>query len=465
MRKLPRRAFLSGVAGSTIALPWLEAMGPVKNAHGQAGKPPLRFVAFVTSEGVFPERFWPRLTGEPMFPLDKPPSQDYLGGKLADETVQAADSTDYIFSPGLEPLARHRQDLLIIEGLDSSGGPGHDQWPSVLTGRSGRATGISLDQAIANHIAGDTKFKSLQLGCKTDNGIPFIAYGPDQPALVENNPQTVFDRVFAEVAPPDTTAIDRLRAERKSVLDATMAEITDLQAVLGQADKAKLQNYLDSVREVEQRLDKAGSGQSCGRPQLVTAPEDNWWNDDDNLPLVLDAQFDMLSMALACDLTRVASVSFANNNSDITLPAIGINQGFHSQGHEPDSNMDAQNRIAKLDAWKAEQLAKLIDRLKAIPEGNGTVFDNTVILWVHELTKGNSHRVDNMPHVLAGSAQGYLKVGRYLRLPRLGPQGRGYRLGRWSNDLKVTVLNAFGVADGKFGDENECDGPIDVLRA
>ncbi len=454
---LSRRSLLTGLAGTSIALPWLEAMLPIKNAHGQAAKPPLRFVAFITTDGVFPQRFWPRLPGEAMYPLDKSPTPGFFSG------TQAVDSSDFVFAPGLEPLARHRKDLLIVEGLDASGGPGHDQWPSVLTGRSGRSTGISLDQAIANHIAGDTKFKSLNLGVRTDNGIPFSSYGVDQPALQENNPQAVFDRVFAEVAPPDPSVLDRVRGERKSVLDFALAEIGDLQKSVGKADREKLQNYFDSIREVEARLSNVAGGLSCGRP-TIEAGQGEWWNSDDNIPKTMNAQFDMLAMAFACDLTRVATLSFGNNNCDVTLPVVGVKTGFHTLGHEPDSNFAAWNDVAKIDVWNAEQMAGFIDRLKAIPEGDGTVFDNTVVVWLNEMTRGD-HDTANVPHIMAGSAQGYFKTGRYLRLARGGQSLRGdLPGGRWSNDFKVSVLQSMGVEGTTFGNPAECGGALDVLR-
>ncbi len=458
-RILSRRSLLTGLAGTSIALPWLEAMLPIRSAHGQATKPPLRFVAFLTTDGVYPQRFWPKLPGEAMYPLDKAPTPTFFSGP------QAVDSTDFVFAPSLEPLSRHRKDLLIVEGLDASGGPGHDQWPSVLTGRSGRLTGISLDQAIANHIAGDTKFKSLNLGVRTENSGPFSCYGVDQPALQENNPQAVFDRVFADVAPPDPAVVDRLRADRKSVLDSALADIGDLQKSVGKADREKLQNYFDSIREVEGRLaNVAGGSLSCGRPVIETG-QGEWWNNDDNIPKTMNAQFDMLAMAFACDLTRVATLSFGNANCDVTLPAIGVKTGFHTLGHEPDSNMAAWNDVAKIDIWNAEQLAAFLDRLKSIPEGDGTVFDSTVVVWLNEMTRGD-HDTTNIPHVMAGSAQGYFKTGRYVRLARTGETlYNGLPGGRWSNDFKLSVLQSMGVQATTFGDPAQCGGPLDVLRA
>ncbi len=471
-RMLPRRSLLTGLAGTSIALPWLEAMLPIKRAQGAASKPPLRFVAYVTINGVFPERFWPRLPGEAMYPLDKISTQGFYSGCARDRVpnspppcaaVPGADSTDFLFSPGLAPLSRHRKDLLIVEGLDASGGVGHDQWPSVLTGRAGRATGISLDQAIANHIAGDTKFKSLNLGVRTENNIPFSAYDIDRPASQENDPQAVFDRVFAEVAPPDPKVVERAKADRVSVLDAAMGEISDIEKNVGRADREKLRDYFDSIREVETRLSSSATGVSCARPQLELGQE-KWWENDSNIPKAMDSQLDLLAMAFACDLTRVATLSFGQVNGGVTVPVVGINGSIHTLGHEPDSNFEAWNSLAKIDVWHAEQLAKLIDRLKAIPEGDGTVFDNTVIIWVNELTKGN-HDTGNIPHVMAGSAQGYFKTGRYIRLPRAGDLYHDtYPKGRWSNDFKLSVLQSMGVQATTFGDPAQCESALDVLR-
>lgn len=471
---LSRRAVLTGVAGTAIALPWLEAMEP-RRASAAAAATPKRFIALMTCGGIFPERFWPTIAGETPYPLDQPPRPYFLGGMpagcttedVACLTIKALDTRDYVMSPSLAPLSRHKDDLLLIEGIDSAGGSGHDQWPCMLTGRKGGG-GISLDQEIANYIAGNTKFKSLQLGvhdeANSDRGPSW--YDAGMAALAESNPQTVFDRVFAEVGAPDTTAIDRLRAQRKSVLDAASSQIAELQKQLGRDDRAKLQNYADSIREVESRLNNAASGASCARPKINTLTTDRWWWDTANTPLVTTTQLDILAMAFACDLTRVATVTIGNNNSSMTLPWLGVTDSFHdSLGHAVDSNMDAQNKIAKIDNWNAEQLAGLVDRLKAIPEGNGTVFDNTVIMWVQELTKGNTHNVDNMPHIVLGSAGGFLKTGRYLRLPRSGAKRSPFPLGRWSNDFNVTMLQSMGIPATTFGDPTQFTAPLDILKA
>ena len=133
--------------------------------------------------------------------------------------------------------------------------------------------------------------------------------------------------------------------------------------------------------------------------------------------------------------------------------------------HSPalDSDMDAQNGIGRVDRWNAEQMAALIDRLKAIPEGTGSVFDSTAIVWMNELSKGNSHDADNVPHLIAGSAQGFFKTGRYVRLERIG-DGRIQRpMGRWSNDLNVTLLRSMGIDAQSFGDPAEFSTPLDDL--
>jgi hypothetical protein len=381
--------------------------------------------------------------------------------------------TDHVMGPSLKSLEAHRQDITIVEGLNSSGNFGHDHWSCSLAGHHNAGAGyesgggMSVDHAIAAHIGQDTKFASLQLGVlnRTDGG-PNSWFAARMPALAENNPQRVFDRVFAEVGAADTTAIDRLRRQRKSVLDAAVGQIADLEAQLGQADRDKLRNYADSLRQVETRLLNAANGVQCERPTIETLQGEAWEMDSNNVPLLMRTQMDLLAMALACDLTRVVTLSFGYAASGMTLPWLGINTTYHDGlSHPPDSDTAAQTGLAQADTWIAEQFVTLIERLKAIPEGDGTVFDNTVILWTNEMSKGNSHDADNIPVVLAGSAQGFFRTGRYVRLERVGAGRIGRPLGRWSNDLLVTLQQSMGMPATTWGDPAECGGALDILKA
>lgn len=474
--RLSRRALLRGAAGTALALPWLEAMQP--HAHAAASQAPKRIVVFLTANGVFPERWWPTPSGETPYPLDKPPAAYYLSGisggcanSPSCATVAALDTRQFTMSPTLEPLTSHRDDLLILEGIDPSGPGGHAQWGSALTGRLEQPGGTSLDQVIAEQIAGSTKFKSLQLGVKNDQqgGAHGTAswYAAGKPAQAENNPQTVFERVFSEVGAPDQSAIERLRARRKSVLDGAAEQAAVLQKQLGRADALKLQNYFESIRDVEARLQNVATGVSCQRPLLSPPTGEEWWSDLNNFPAVLSAQLDLLAMSFACDLTRVATVEIGYASTRMTLPWLGIDQEYHEGlGHAVDADMAAQNNIAKVDHWHAMQVAGFIERLKAIPEGAGSVFDNTVILWVGELAKGNTHESRNMPCLLAGSAGGFFKTGRYIRFPRDGSAPlQPYPRGRWSNDLSLTLLHSMGLSATSFGDPSMFSGAIDALRA
>jgi hypothetical protein len=400
------------------------------------------------------------LPGSVPFPIDEPPVSHYTSGETA------LDIRDFVMAPSLVSLEPHRDDLLIIEGIDSAGGVGHDRFGTVLTGST--VPSISLDHAIADRIASDSRFRSLELGVNnTRDGPPVSYYAPGEPALAENSPLVVFERVFADVDPPDPAAFERVRLQRKSVLDAVSGQIVDLQQGLGQQDVAKLQNYLDSIRDVEGRLFNLASGVGCARPEIAAQPGDDWFMASENIPQVMNAQFDMLAMAMACDLTRVVTISFGKGGWGGRMPWLDINDTFHdSLGHMPDSDQVVQRKIAAADTWTAEQFAALIDRLKAIPEGDGTVFDNSVVIWTNELSKGNSHDADNAGYVLAGSAGGFFDTGRYVRYPRNVSGHRSNRNhGRWSNDLHVTLLHAMGIEADTFGDPAQFDGPLDDLKA
>ncbi len=464
---LNRRSLLRGAAGTALALPWLEAMQPERRGLAQAAKAPKRFIVFMTSNGTFPERFWPMLPGQAEYPVDKPPSSAFFSGP------SALDITDHVMGPSLKSLERYRSDVTFVEGLNSSGNVGHAHWSCSLTGQHNEGGGyesgggISLDQQIANHLGADTKFKSLQLGVlnRTDGG-PNSWFGQKMPALAENNPKRVFDRVFAEVGAVDTTAVDRLRRQRKSVLDAAVGQIGDLRTQLGAADRAKLQNYTDSLREVELRLTNATGGVHCEKPSIETGSGEAWEFESSNAPLLMKTQLDLLAMSLACDLTRVITLSFGYSASSMTLPWLGINTTYHDGlSHAPDNDAGAQANLAKADEWTAQQFVSLIERLKAIPEGDGTVFDNSVILWTNEMSKGNSHDADNIPIVLAGTAQGFFRSGRYVRLERKGEPRNGRPPGRWTNDLLVTLQHSMGIDAPSFGDPTESTAPLDVLKA
>jgi hypothetical protein len=449
MRPLPRlsrRTVLRGLGGLAIGLPLLEAMRG-RPAHADLGEMPKRLIIMYTPNGTISGNFWPSGT-----------------------------ETDFQLSPILQPLAAHKDDLLIIGGVDmlsSLSGPGdaHQKGTGqcltateLLDGdfagdggaSAGWAGGISVDQEIANHVGQNTPFASLELGVAVQGAsvksrISYRAAG--QPLPPENSPYAAYQRLFGDSL-GDPLAIERRTARRHAVLDAVADQHAVLRDRLGAEDREKLHNHLLGIEAIRTRLDKsvvefAGACQPLdqGDPIDVDLVA--------NMPIVGQLQMDLLATALACDLTRVATLMWSNSAANHVLSFVDpeIVEGHHSLAHKGDEDLVKIEQNTKINTWYAQQLASLIDRLKAMPEGDGTVFDNTVILWTNEQTKGNNHDRGDMPYVLAGSAGGHFKTGRFLWFD--GDVGH--------NRLLVSLLQSMGIDTDAFGNPDYGTGPLTGL--
>jgi hypothetical protein len=441
---IDRRTFLRGAGGALIALPFLEAMrgGRARAATGLGGFPK-RFVAVYTPNGVVPSKWTPTGTG-----------------------------TSFTLSPILLPLADHKANLLVLSGLDldvTYVGPGDAHQKGMggsLTGRpllegsfgggggtsAGFASGISVDQRMAQAIGQDTRFPSLELGVQVRakaTPLTRISYqGAGEPLPPESDPFTMFTRLFGNGADPVTLA--RLKAERQTVLQGVKASYDRIGQVVGADDRAKLEQHLEAVREIERRLTSGTDpGPACSTPDLgapfdVAAAE--------AYPQAGARQMDLLAMALACDLTRVATLQWSSSGSAQRFPWLDVNDSHHLLSHSSDTDTTSQTKLTKIDTWYARQVAYLIAKLKSLPEGDGTVFDNTVILWFTELAKGNTHSRRAMHLLLAGSCGGHFRTGRHLAYS-----------GQSHNNLLVSLLNAMDVPDTRFGHTDFCTGPLGNL--
>jgi hypothetical protein len=439
--KMPRRTILRGAAGAAIALPWLEAFAP-RRARA-ATTAPKRFIVMFSPNGTLPTQWTP------------------TGGE-----------TSFTLSPILAPLQPHQGDIVVIQGLyqQGAGGDGHQNGISgMLTGTplnpgpfagvgappAGWATGPSVDQRMADALAAPTKFRSLELGVQVgaaDDWGRMIYRAGNQPLPPTDDPAAVYDNVFSDLhtAP---AVLARLRARRKSILDAVGAEYTRISARLGSADKHRLDAHLTAVREIEVRLttDLVVSNPACHDPTItpVTAQE------NDSFPAVGALQMQLLTMALACDLTRVASLQWSRSVAQTRFTWLNIDNGHHDLSHRSDNDADAVDKLTRINSWYAQQLATLIALLKATPDASGgTLFDNTIILWCNELAKGNTHSRQDAPYVLAGSAGGALRTGRFLSYENEGLP---------HNNLLVSLLNAMDVPDTTFGKPDWCTGPLTGL--
>ncbi len=445
---LSRRTVLRG-AGVSVALPWLQAMAPVRNAYA-AG--PKRLIVMFTPNGTIREAWAPTGT-----------------------------ENAFTLSRILAPLERHKKDLVVIDGVDnvaaaSAKGPGDGHQTGMgcmLTGiellpgttkggcsacpPAGLAGGPSVEQEVVRKTKPGTRFPSLELGVQAGaagTAWGYMSYrGPNVPLPPDNSPKSVYDRIFSDllIAGQDNTVATQLRRDRKTVLDAVLKNYKILSPKLGTEDRHKVEAHLSTVDELQQRLSAPGndvpvSAEACVRP---TVPAFDY-KANDNFPKVGLAQMDLLTMAFACDLTRVASMQWENSVGGTRFSWLGASRGHHDLSHDPDSTADSKEMLTKINIWFSEQLAVLIDKLKAVKEGDGTLFDSTMILWVNELSRGNAHSHPDMPFLLAGSAGGAIRTGRFLK----------YTGTVSHNNLLVSVLNAYGVDTRTFGNPAYCTGPL-----
>jgi hypothetical protein len=443
--KLTRRGFVRSVAAAgagAAALPLLTSGGKTASA---ANGFPNRFIVFFSPNGSIPNEWRPD------------------GGE-----------TDFTMRRILAPLEPYREHLLILDGLDmrsTSSGPGDGHQKGMghmLTGREllpgdtgggcdscapvSWASGISVDQEIANQIAGDTAFRSLELGVRNGNSSNVwtrMCYrGASEPLPPEDDPYAVFERVFGELT-GDPFGLERRRAMRQSVVDYLNQDYSDLQSRVSREDALRMEQHIEGIRDIERRLTSGTLGASCVAPELGSRID---IGDIDNMPAVGRMQMDMATMALACDLTRVVSLQWTKSVGGAASPWLGISDGHHSLSHEGDGNTDAVEKLVQINTWYAEQFGYLLQQLQSIPEGDGTLLDNTCVIWVNELGKGNSHTRNDLPIVMAGSAGGYFRTGRCLRYDDTP-----------HNDLLVTLTNAYGVEQETFGDPRFCNGPLTEL--
>ncbi|MBX7083909.1 MAG: DUF1552 domain-containing protein [Nannocystaceae bacterium] len=441
-----RRSLLRGAAGSLLALPLLE-LGSRRVAQAAPGTAadgyPLRMLVFFNPNGCWPATWFPS-GSENAFTL---------GSSMA----------------ALEP---YKDKLLVLDGVDMpvvDAGPGEDHQQGmggVLTGRAlqagemvggdgskaGWGDGISIDQRIAEQIGTSTPLRSIEAGIRANAFIGgevrsrIIYAGPAQPLPPEDNPQALWQRLFADFA-ADPTEMAIRRAKRVSVLDTVGAQFDRMRTRVGAVDRDKLDQHVALVRDLELRLQQEPVlGEHCmvpGQPPAL-APDDA-----NVMHMVSQAQIDLLAMALACDITRVGSLQYSNGANHHTFPFIGSNSDGHGLSHAPEEDATSWNEWTLRQTWYCEQFAYLLSRLASIPEGDVTLLDHTVILWVNELAKGNTHSHQRMPFLLAGSAGGYFRTGRYLTYQNAS-----------HNDLLVSLQNAFGIEEQSFGAPEYCTGAL-----
>ena len=431
IRKLAmaRRTFLRGM-GATIALPLLDSMVPALSA-APASTP--RFSFLYIANGVIQDQWTPKTTG-----------------------------ADYELTPILAPLAAHKSAVNVISGLahlqaDTFGDGTGDHprasaaWLTGVHAYDRTLPGIdvklatSADQIIAQHVGKSTPLRSLELSVDyptqgaCDSGDCFYVNtlswrNETTPNPTEFHPRVVFERLFGDGG----TAAERLAHIRKtgSILDSVGAEISRLNASLGAGDTGKLGEYLDAVRDVEQRIQNA-ERQGAHNFELPERPVDVPATFDEHTKLMFDLQV----LGFRADVTRVTSMIMSRELSSMTFGQIGVPEQHHAVSHHR-NDPELIAKKAKIDVYQTQLLAYFLDRLKATPDGDGTLLDHSLVLYGGGMGNGNLHRHTDLPCLVAGKLGGAFKTGQHLAYPTNTPM----------TNLLLTILAASGIPQEKLGD-------------
>jgi hypothetical protein len=396
---LPRRTILRGM-GATLGLPFLEAMLPAFAARGRAAQPVHRFQTFYVPNGMAMEYWTPKGEG-----------------------------TGFELSPILEPLAPYRDQMLVLSGIKASWNYIHaGASGSFLTGtpRGGKTeieifADVSMDQLLARHFASDTQVASLEMsmdapanaGACTGNLSCVYTHtlswrSATQPLPMEWNPRAVFERLFGDSGSTDTTAREARLQQHKSILDSVADKLASLKRDLGPGDQSKVNEYSDAIRDVERRIARAEEQREVHLP-TIDQPQGAPPVFEDHLAMMLDLQL----LAFQSDLTRVISFMIGKEQSARPYPQIGVAEAHHPLSHH--SNVpELIERMSKINRYHAELFSKYVARLRATPDGDGSLLDHMTILYGAGISNSNAHSGDNLPLVLVGGGAGKLKGGRHL---------------------------------------------------
>ena len=393
---MPRRTFLRGV-GTAMALPLLDAMVPALTATAQtAAKPVKRFGVVYVPNGLTMAAWTPKATG-----------------------------AAFELTPILQPMAPFQEQMLLVSGLNGAGGFGHTGASTeFLTGikvgtRDPDAAGPSVDQLIAAETGKETQLASLELSidprdntgtcdghsCALSNTISWRSSTVLLP--MENDPRVVFERLFGDSGTTDPAVRrERLQFDR-SILDSVTTAAADLQRGLGEGDRQRIVEYLDSVRDVERRIQRA-TEQSTRELPLVSQPDGIPQRFDEHAGLM----FDLQALAFQSDLTRVSTFMLGREFSARTYPEIDIYEAHHPLSHH--QNIPGQvEKITKLNTYHMSVFASYLEKLRSTPDGDGSLFDHTVMLYGAGMSEGNTHDHSNLPLMLVGGKD-LVRGGRHL---------------------------------------------------
>lgn len=456
-RRFPwsRRRFLQSLslgAGATLLSPILRNLVSEARGEGIAAR---RVVFVLSGNGFLSQRT----------PTDKLADNGKPLGGGRDRNEQLWDQPFAELAPMMASLGPHRDKVTILQDLSNGTGGGHYQKYASLSctpnGPNDSPGGITIDQHIANEVGGDTAFPLLGLGVSKNAGDRVVqnitAFGPDRPVSLRANPTDVYDLLFG---PSDEAG--RLVADRNRLaLDHLLDDIRRARNALGPAEQVKLEQYLAVVEGTQQRQQALGAlrsmGDVCGAPTLGRGFS------LEQIEGRQEAMFDMATMALVCGMTRVVTLAMCTGRSfDAKYEGLGYTMGLHGIGHG--GTDPAMGKDAPIHDFHASLIARMIDTLASVPSGDGTLMDDTLIVWTNE--NGEDHH--SRPWhpwtvVLIGNAGGALAPGgRWVRFPSRGKSGH-----RGTADVWATVADVMGAPVGVFPGTGpaEQNGPLDLLYA
>jgi uncharacterized protein DUF1552 len=426
-KSLPRRTVLRGV-GATLALPFLDAMVPAFSSRASAAaRPAHRFQTFYVPNGMAMEFWSPK-----------------------------GEAEAFELSPILEPLAAYRNQMLVLSGIKANWNYIHaGASGSFLTGttRGGRneieiVADVSIDQLLARHFAGETQVASLELsmdvpanaGACTGNLSCVYTHtlswrSPTQPLPMEWNPRAVFERLFGDSGSTDRGARAARLQQHKSILDSVAEKLASLRRDVGAGDQAKIDEFSEAIRDVERRIHKAEEQADLELP-TIDQPQGAPPVFEDHLALMLDLQL----LAFQSDLTRIISFMIGKEQSARPYPQIGVPEAHHPLSHHNDIP-ELIAHMSKINRYHTQLFAQYLAKLRATPDGDGSLLDHTTILYGSGISNSTRHSGDNLPLLVMGGGSGTLRGGRHLT----------YTDKPTMANLLVTLMDKMGVPVEKIG--------------
>ena len=430
-KSLPRRTFLRGV-GATLALPLLDSMIPARTLLAQTAAKPLPRLGFVyVPHGAIYDKWTPATTGAgfEFTPILKPlePFRDYvnvvsgLGHKAADTTaVHSLSPTTWL--SGVRPKA--------TQGVDAFAGVTADQIAAQAIGQDNPLPSMELATEDHSGLIGSC---DRDYGCIYMNTLSWRT--PETPLPMEINPRKVFERMFGQGGSP-SERLARIQEDR-SILDAITKEASALQLQLGPSDRLTMNQYLENVREIERRIQRAEKSQGDADLELPARPAGVPFDFEEHVALM----YELMALSYQANITRVITFMVSREVSNRTYTQVGVTDGHHAISHH-------QNRAEKMaknvliQTFNVNQFKGFLEKLKSMPDGDGSLLDHTLLLYGSNMSNSNAHDHFPLPNLVVGGAAGTMKGGRHLKYADHTPM----------TNLLVTMLDKVGVKQETLGD-------------